>query len=146
MRTIEERFWAKVDKYGDCWTWTAGCTRDGYGAFQIGTFKHSKSIKAHRLSYELHTGEKIPDGLLVCHHCDNPPCVNPEHLFLGTYQDNIIDAVKKGRVTGQKLSENDVRKIRAMRDVDAKIIAAIYGITRQQIYNIRNRKQWKYIT
>lgn len=95
----EDRFWAKVDKSGDCWVWTASVFRErlGYGKFQTGSNRgESRVAYAHRVSWELHFGP-IPNGLFVCHHCDNPPCVRPDHLFLGTAADNVRDMDRKGR-------------------------------------------------
>lgn len=88
-------FWSKVDKSnGDdaCWLWTGSVRGYGYGQFWF----NSRNRPTHRISWELAHGE-IPDGLLVCHRCDNPICVNPKHLFLGTQQDNIDDKTRKGR-------------------------------------------------
>lgn len=87
-----ERFWKKVKKSEGCWEWLAVVSSRGYGTFSL----NYKSVSAHRYSYQLHFGE-IPDGLLVCHTCDNPRCVNPDHLFLGTSLDNNHDMIKKGR-------------------------------------------------
>lgn len=91
-RTIEDRFWAKVDRGGECWRWTADCDSSGYGSLKTG---HTK-VSAHRLSWQLHHGQ-IPPGQSVLHRCDNPRCVRPDHLFLGTQADNIADMVAKGR-------------------------------------------------
>lgn len=94
MISVEERFWAKVDKSPHptgCWVWTAG-KASGYGQFSIGR----KFILAHRFAFE-NTKGPIPEGLLVCHSCDNKPCVNPAHLWTGTSLDNTRDAVAKGR-------------------------------------------------
>lgn len=90
--SLEDRFWSKVDTSGDCWVWTDNRFRRGYGKISIG----NKQRRAHRVAWELTNGP-IPDGLLVCHSCDNPPCVRPDHLFLGTTEHNVQDRVEKGR-------------------------------------------------
>lgn len=90
---IKSRFFKHVKKTDGCWIWTGYCQKNGYGTIHCG----KGSIKrAHRISYEIHCG-KIPDGLYVCHKCDNPSCVRPDHLFLGTQLDNIRDCISKGR-------------------------------------------------
>jgi len=96
MKTLLERFNAKYIKIeGGCWEWSASKHRQGYGRIRLGK-KEGKTVQAHRVSYELFIGE-IPSEKLVCHRCDNPSCVNPDHLFLGTHKDNMIDKYKKGR-------------------------------------------------
>lgn len=89
-----ERFFKKVHKTDSCWNWTASLRgASGYGAFKI----NRKVIDAHRFSYQFHKGD-IPDGMWVCHKCDNRKCVNPDHLFLGSPKDNWLDGFQKGRI------------------------------------------------
>lgn len=90
--SLADRFWGKVDRSGDCWLWLAGTDDDGYGKFT----RDNVTVRAHRMAYILAHGE-IDDTILVCHTCDNPPCVRPIHLFLGTNLDNVADRVRKGR-------------------------------------------------
>lgn len=99
--TTMKRFFNKVNKTETCWLWTASLRgKTGYGAFKL----NGKTVDAHRLSYQLHKGE-IPEGMYVCHTCDNRKCVNPEHLFLGTAKDNYHDAVVKGRIIKGRKNE-----------------------------------------
>lgn len=97
MKPIEARFWAKVHKHpGDgCWVWTASVIRSGYGRFGL-QGAGARTVGAHRFSFELANGP-IPDGMCICHRCDNPKCVRPSHLFLGSFSDNTRDAINKGR-------------------------------------------------
>ena len=93
----KEKFWRYVQKTDSCWNWVGGIDKDKYGT--IMTCKAEGKIhrkRAHRVSWEIHNGQ-IPDRLWVLHHCDNPSCVNPEHLFLGTPKDNTQDMIRKGR-------------------------------------------------
>lgn len=152
--TIEERFWSKVDRRSptECWEWQAGRhDKMGYGAFLIGR----RSCLSHRVAYQLTNGD-IPKGLYVLHSCDNPPCCNPAHLFLGTYQDNNRDKARKGRANppfgerepNHKLTEADVRQIRqryAAGNVRQRDIAADYGISQRLVSLIVRREAWRHI-
>lgn len=101
----KERFWSKVakGKEDECWIWEAASTRDGYGQFYNG----ERLVVATRFLWETINGP-IPKGMLVCHHCDNPSCVNPSHLFLGTHKDNADDACRKGRFYKDGKSSFDI--------------------------------------
>jgi hypothetical protein len=99
-KTFEQRFWERVDKSGECWLWTGATFRRGYGAVK----REGKQLKAHRVAWEMHFG-RLPQGALIMHHCDNPPCVRPQHLFPGTPADNMADKVTKGRqATGDRIT------------------------------------------
>ncbi len=107
--SIYDCFFNRVDKSGDCWIWLGNIDLEGYGRVQF----NLKTVKAHRFSYEMFVG-RIPDGLLVCHHCDNPSCVRPEHLFVGTQKDNHRDCEIKGRhAKGEKNGRAKITKVEA---------------------------------
>jgi hypothetical protein len=145
-----ERFWTKVnitDK-DKCWNWTASITNKGYGI--IGWEEKNRS--AHRLAWELTFG-KIPEGLCVCHHCDNPACCNPSHLFLGTHKDNMNDRDQKGRDANHAGENNGNHKITLKqaeeireryalgkeRQVD---IAKSFGVSQELISRIILHQSW----
>lgn len=155
--SAEERFWAKVDKTGECWVWTASKRTNGYG--QIGsTGGRWRPLQAHRVSWVLHFGP-IPDGLWVLHRCDNRPCVRPDHLFLGTVTDNNRDMVAKGRAikpeqhargeraSTAKLTADQVRELRAAHAAgeSAKSLAARFGISTVMVGRIRNRRDRRHV-
>ena len=153
LTPLPERFWPKVDMSGDCWLWQARRDKDGYGDIRLGG-KHGGHVRAHRVSWELHNG-CIPDGLIVCHKCDNPPCVNPAHLFLGTHKDNSIDRTRKGRGRdsrgekqgGAKLTANDVIDIRSLRafGAEGRALARAFGVSEASIAFICQRKTWRHV-
>jgi hypothetical protein len=140
-----QRFWSKVDKSGDCWEWTAA-TIGGYGSFSIG----DHTYKSHRISYAIKNGE--PGNTCVCHTCDNPSCVNPDHLWLGTYRDNNHDRDVKGRAAstegeanGQaELTEETVREILRSNE-SRETLAKRYGVDPAQISSIHSGKTWNHV-
>lgn len=146
---LKERFWLFVDRRGEkeCWLWTGSVRGAGYGRISDG----ARSIPAHRVSYELHYGP-IPEGLLVCHKCDVPGCVNPNHLFVGTQKENLADRNAKGRfhpVKGEKhgrskLTNGQVRLI--LKDSRKhQDIASDHGISSAMVCCIKARKNWTHI-
>jgi predicted XRE-type DNA-binding protein len=159
-KSLEQRFWAKVDKRGpdDCWEWTGSrMKRYAHGQIRI----DGKAELVHRVSWILTHGE-IPAGLCVCHRCDNPPCCNPRHLFLGTQKDNWDDCIAKGRAvftwlehpeivsgeknTNAKLTAAIVREIRRLYSTSTANqhqLARAYGVTRPNIASIVRRKTWR---
>ena len=162
MRPIEERFWEKVDTtdVNGCWPWLAHRTTDGYGRIAVGGVRSEtrpRMALAHRVAWEFCYGE-IPAGLCVLHHCDNPPCCRPDHLWLGTDQDNSDDKMLKGRashtpsVRGEdqhmaKLTRDDVLQIR-QRIEAGEVQAAIahsYSVSAATICLINKRRNWGWL-
>lgn len=151
--SVEDRFWTKVLKTDGCWLWTGGGTRTGYGTFYI----EGRMQGAHVASWKLTYGP-LTDRLCVLHKCDNPKCVRPDHLFIGTYKDNTQDMIAKGRArspgaSGERnnkavLTENQVREIRSIygRGISMPTaIAARFGVCRSTINQIVARKIWRHL-
>jgi hypothetical protein len=146
-----ERFLEKVspEDTNNCMLWLSGTSPDGYGKFKIDV---GKTVRAHRYMWEL-VNDFIPNGLCVCHHCDNPLCVNPKHLFLGTSKDNTIDKVSKGRGSfgikhgNSKLVDEDIRNIRKLYEdgYTYQKIAKLYGVVKSTIRIIIVGKTWKHV-
>jgi len=142
-----KRFWSKVKKTDGCWEWQA-CKVQGYGRFNV----DRKSMLAHRYVLTLY-GITIPSGMHVCHHCDNPGCVNPDHLFIGDDAANHRDMVMKGRSTrGERnpravLTENDVRKIKMLAHLGARTgeLACKFGVWPAAISKIRHGQRWGHV-
>jgi hypothetical protein len=147
--TNEQRFWIYVQKGPRCWEWTGFKNEKGYGIINL----RGERMMAHRMSYELEVGP-IPNELYVLHHCDNPSCVKPKHLFIGTKADNNADMDAKGRArrsapsgernASAKLTGDDVRAIRASKE-SLGILSERYGIAKANIWAARTRKTWKHI-
>jgi hypothetical protein len=134
-----------VEKSDGCWLWLGSRHRIGHGYASL----NGRVQYAHRVSWQLTHGA-IPDGQVVCHKCDNPPCVNPEHLFVGTQGDNMRDAASKGRLSeaqrrDAKLSEASVRQIKSLlaAGVSQQSIAASVGVSRTCISAISTGRNWK---
>lgn len=149
--TIIERFlnsFSRPIDPGSCWEWTKALSQDGYGAFSI----RRKYIPAHRMSFRLFIG-KIPDGLFVCHICDNRKCVRPDHLFLGTPRDNNRDMAIKCRAScgeaayNAKLNNDKVRKIRFLYSSGSsqRHLSRLFGVTRNAIREVLRHKTWKHV-
>jgi HNH endonuclease len=138
-----ESFWSHVLTTETCWIWQGMKQR---GDYPYGLIAYQgKRWMTHRLAWTLTHGP-IPDGMFVLHRCDNPPCVNPAHLFLGSILDNILDAIQKGRWGKRgRLTARDVASIRALSEqgVAQTTIAAIYGVHQTNIHAILRRKTWR---
>jgi hypothetical protein len=145
---LAERLHSKIemDSEADCWIWTAGKFPNGYGNI----WHNGTNRGAHCVSYELYRGP-IPAGMYVCHHCDNPACVNPHHLFLGTPADNMADRDTKGRQARgpahglAKLTEADIQAIRNAGNISNMELAQQYGVHNATISCIRLGKTWAHV-
>jgi hypothetical protein len=147
--SVEERFWSKVDRgdASECWEWRASLKRPGgYGQFWSG----EKLVLTHRFAWSIVYGD-IPVGLHVLHRCDNPPCVNPDHLFLGTHSDNVRDMYRKGRrrvdVRGErnsfsKLTREQVAEIRQRSCEATRELAREFGVSASHVRSLKAGIGW----
>jgi hypothetical protein len=166
VERIEERFWSKVEKTDGCWLWVAGVRRPDkpYGVFYDG----KRQVTAHRWIFQ-HLHGALPVDVHVCHRCDNPRCVRPDHLFAGSSFDNMSDCSKKGRngmqrhpdkssiksigravgssVSSAKLIETDVVRIKKLRalGVSTRDVADVYGMSIRAVNKITQGKSWKHV-
>jgi hypothetical protein len=169
---LAQRFWAKVNKngpvpahrpeLGECWLWTAKKNHSGYGMIREGG-QETSFLQAHRYSWMLHYG-RIPEDKLVCHKCDTPLCIRPEHLFIGTAKDNTQDAIRKGRMSiGEAnpratLTDFDVALIRHKYSIAPvstggkkkkrgvlQRLASAFGVSKATIINIVSGQTWKHL-
>jgi hypothetical protein len=135
---LADRFWAKVDKSGECWEWRGALQTKGYGVIRI----DGRLQLTHRVSHDLEVGPV--EGLNVLHRCDNPKCVRPSHLFLGTQADNMTDKASKGRAS-KKLTAEDVRYIKAATGVPYKDLAWLFHVDPTLISQIMRGKIWRHV-
>lgn len=147
-RTLEERLFDKVDITDGCWLWTAYRNKCGYGV--IGT-SGGKSALAHRVMYSLKVGE-ISEGKEVCHKCDVPACVNPDHLFLATHRENMEDSKRKGRARSTREEEKKSAKLnnQAIEEIlssteTGKDLASRLGVSDTAIGFVRRGRTWKHV-
>lgn len=144
----KQKFWERIEKSDGCWNWTAAKSKAGYGQIR------SKGITyyAHRLMWEELYG-KIPKGYYICHHCDNPACVRPEHLFLGTSKDNHQDCMRKGRDNigerngWSKLTADEVLAIRRLwyGRIPTRLIAQMFGVGTNTVYCAGTYRSWRHL-
>lgn len=143
---IEKRFWKYVKKTSNCWNWIGGINKFGYGRIAL----KPKVLLVHRFSYELHKGN-IPYDRYVLHSCDNPKCVNPAHLYLGTYKDNSRDMYSRGRaVLGENRSQaklkndqaKEIRELYKTGNYSHRGLASKYNISSAAVFNIIHNKTY----
>jgi len=149
IEPLATRFWRHVHKRGpdDCWLWVGATHANGYGS--IKKDRERGQWLAHRAAWHITNGS-IPDGMLVCHRCDTPTCVNPGHLFIGTASQNTADMVAKGRYLVRGRHINARLTVKAVKDIRRDCrrqedIAAAYGISQATVSDIKVRRTWKHI-
>jgi len=149
-RTLERRLLGNlyIDE-NSCWNWKGTFAPNGYGTITV----NGKTVMVHRLSYEFHSGEKIPTGLMVCHRCNNRGCINPSHLYIGTHNDNMRDMADSDVMKGEDnpksiLTQEQVLEIKTLireRKVVYRKIAETYGVSRQAIKDIASGRTWGWL-
>jgi hypothetical protein len=156
FKTPEQRFWSRVDKSGGpdaCWPWTAASFPRGYGCFRIG--RGNPERRSNRCAW-IFTHGPIPEGMLVCHKCDNPPCCNPSHLFLGTDLDNGRDKAKKGRGKAPRGENSHLSKLKTSEIIEIREkhasgkftqrgLASMFNITISTVNRMLKRQLWNHI-
>lgn len=154
-RSFNERFWEKVKRggKGECWEWQAARNAKGYGRLTSG---RGVNLKAHRVAYALSNGGFVADDTKVLHECDNPPCCNPNHLFVGSAKDNTADMIRKGRESAPPRSfgashhnaKFDEAAARAIIEDPRTlhVIAADYGVSWMTVFRLKHRQTWKHLT
>lgn len=141
-----DRFWAKVHKTPTCWLWTSSFNQAGYGTFHV---TDVGSRVAHKVSWLIHNGGSLHKSTKVLHKCDNPPCVNPDHLILGSQGENNKDMCLKGRNPRAKITPEmvlEIRRLRSEEKLQHQEIADRFGLSRNNVTNILNGKRWGYVT
>lgn len=145
----EDRFWNSIlklsDASGSCWIWTKEVDKNMYGVFSLHDKGKIKRMRATHYSWLLFTGRQVPKGILLCHTCDTPSCVNPCHLFLGTTKDNMQDMMQKERGKSTLTTEMVLEIRELSKTMKTKDIAIKFGVTLSCIYGIVSRKRWKHL-
>jgi hypothetical protein len=152
-QAVASWFWQALTPSGECLVWSRNCNMYGYGRFTTRAFDgHRHALGTHRVAYELTYGA-IPAGLVVCHRCDNPPCCNPAHLFLGTIKDNLHDSVAKGRFTRGERQHNaklTTERVQVMRQqyaagIPVRDLASDYEVTITTVRMVVKRRIWRHV-